>query len=69
MKPFHEIENIPYEEFLNIIQKYTGLTSWRAKISRAGFGVIPSREFPKMLSSTKKMTPPSSKEGGKNLRK
>ncbi len=50
MKPFHEIENIPYEEFLNIIQKYTGLTSWRAKISRAGFGVIPSREHPKMLT-------------------
>ena len=52
MKPFHEIEPISYEEFLDIIQKNTGLTSWRAKISREGFGVIPSRENPTMLSAT-----------------
>lgn len=52
MKPFHEIEPIPYEEFLDIIQKYTGLTSWRAKISRAGFGVIPTRERRNVLTGT-----------------
>ena len=50
MKPFHEIEPIPYEEFLDIVQKNTGLTSWRAKISRAGFGVIPTRESRNVLT-------------------
>ena len=50
MKPFHEIEPISYEEFLDIIQKNTGLTSWRAKISRAGYGVIPTRENRNVLT-------------------
>ena len=50
MKPFHEIEPISYEEFLDIVQKNTGLTSWRAKISRAGFGVIPTRESRNVLT-------------------
>ena len=66
MKPFHEIEPISYEEFLDIIQKNTGLTSWRAKISRAGYGVIPTRENRNVLTvSNLNIGLPNSRKGVK----
>ena len=42
MTPFHEINPISYQEFLDIIQKETGLQSFRGRASRRGYGNLPS---------------------------
>mgnify|MGYP003662475980 CR=1 FL=1 len=42
MTPFHDENYISYEEFLDIIQRETGLQSFRARASRRSYGNLPT---------------------------